>query len=31
MRSPTTWTFLAEALAASAAMGRIDVGFMLAV
>ena len=27
-RSPTTWTFLAEALAASAMMGRIVVGFM---
>ena len=27
-RSPTTWTFLAEALAVSAMMGRIVVGFM---
>jgi hypothetical protein len=31
LRSPMTWTFLAEALVASAMMGRIIVSFMLAL
>lgn len=31
LRSPMTWTFLAEALTASAMMGRTTVSFMLAL